>query len=44
VSAEPEQYLAAVANAQGSGAQQLAALGSQAGLIGGLGPNFLPGG
>lgn len=41
VSAEPEQYLAAIANAEGSGAQQLSALGSQAALIGGLGPNFL---
>jgi hypothetical protein len=43
VSAEPEQYLAAIANAQGSGAQQLSALGSQAALIGGLGPNFIGG-
>jgi hypothetical protein len=43
VSAEPEQYLAAIANAQGEGASQLSALGSQAALIGGLGPNFLGG-
>lgn len=43
VSAEPEQYLASIANAEGSGAQQLSALGSQAALIGGLGPNFLGG-
>ena len=44
VSAEPEQYLSAIANAQGGGAQQLAALGTQASLIGGLGANFLGGG
>jgi hypothetical protein len=44
ISGEPEQYLAAIANAQGSGAQQLAAYGSQAALIGGLGANGLPGG
>jgi hypothetical protein len=40
VSASPEQYLSAIANAQGGEAQQLAAIGSQASLIGGLGPNF----
>jgi hypothetical protein len=40
INASPEQYLSTVANAQGGEAQQLAALGSQAGLIGGLGPNF----
>jgi len=44
VGAEPEQFLSTIANAQGAGAQQLAALGSQASLIGGLGTNFLSGG
>jgi hypothetical protein len=43
VSAEPEQYLSAISNAEGQGATQLSALGSQAALIGGLGPNFLSG-
>ncbi len=38
--ASPEQYLSTIAQAQGSGAQTLAGLGSQAALIGGLGPNF----
>lgn len=41
IQASPEQYLSAIANAQGGAAQSLAALGSQASLIGGLGPNFL---
>lgn len=40
VQANPEQYITAITNAQGQGAQNLAALGSQASLIGGLGPNF----
>ena len=40
---DPTSYLAASANAQGSAAQQYAALGSQASLTGGLGPNFLTG-
>lgn len=40
VNAEPEQYLSSVANASSSEAQQLSAVLSQAGLIGGLGPNF----
>lgn len=43
VNAEPEQYLASIANAEGGSAQQLAAVGSQASLIGGLGANFLGG-
>lgn len=43
VNSSPEQYLATIANAEGGSAQQLAAVGSQASLIGGLGPNFLGG-
>lgn len=43
VSASPEQYLTGIANAQSGEAQQLSALGSQASLIGGLGPSFLSG-
>jgi hypothetical protein len=38
--ASPEQYLSTTAQAQGAGASALAGLGSQAALIGGLGPNF----
>jgi hypothetical protein len=43
VNASPEQYLSQIANAQGSEASTLAGVGSQAALIGGLGPNFLGG-
>jgi hypothetical protein len=43
VQAEPEQFLQGIANPQSQQAQQVAALGSQAALIGGLGPNFLAG-
>lgn len=43
INASPEQYLSTISNAQGGEAQQLAALGSQASLIGGLGPNFIGG-
>jgi len=44
VSGQPEQFLNAITSAQGEGAQQLSALGSQASLIGGLGANFGQGG
>ena len=40
VQASPEQYLAQIANAEGGSAQSLAGIGSQAGIIGGLGPNY----
>ena len=43
VNSSPEQYLATIANAQGSEASTLAGVGSQAALIGGLGANFLGG-
>lgn len=39
-SGTPEQYLQSISAAEGSGASALAGLGSQAALVGGLGPNF----
>jgi hypothetical protein len=40
VQASPEQYLSAIAGAESTGAQGLAAVGSQAAMIGGLGPHY----
>ena len=40
VAASPEQYLSSISNAEGNEAQTLAGVGSQAALIGGLGPHY----